>query len=155
MGWGGDIAKLISDLKEEKGELTDLLDKARNQINKNGNGGFNQVSLIADLDAPIFLSKKNDANTFADIIKSYYEKKEYLIRKKEFIKHTFPNLLISFNVDKYNETIFNKYREDSFLRVLEVKYKVFLNCDNQRYAAVYAFAEYLSKDITLFNNVNS
>jgi len=54
-------------------------------------GQFGEGDLIADLDAPIFLKKKNDQNTFADIIENYYKNGEYKNRVKDFVKLIFQN----------------------------------------------------------------
>ena len=56
VGWGGDTAQLFQDIKNEKGNLDELINLTKNYFGKKGQ--FGEGDLIADLDAPILLKKK-------------------------------------------------------------------------------------------------
>ena len=153
VGWGGDTAQLFQDIKNEKGNLDELINLTKNYFGKKGQ--FGEGDLIADLDAPILLKKKNDNNTFANIIFNYYNGKEYLNRINNFVKITFP-LLKSKN--QFRDEIFRIYSSDFSIKVLECNYglrKEILTCyipgnllDQYNYhqkAAVYVFSDYLSE----------
>ena len=153
VGWGGDTAQLFQDIKNEKGNLDELINLTKNYFGKKGQ--FGEGDLIADLDAPILLKKKNDNNTFANIIFNYYNGKEYLNRINNFVKITFP-LLQSKN--QFRDEIFRIYSSDFSIKVLECNYglrKEILTCyipgnllDQYNYhqkAAVYVFSDYLSE----------
>ena len=153
VGWGGDTAQLFQDIKNEKGNLDELINLTKNYFGKKGQ--FGEGDLIADLDAPILLKKKNDNNTFSNIIFNYYNGKEYLNRINNFVKITFP-LLKSKN--QFRDEIFRIYSSDFSIKVLECNYglrKEILTCyipgnllDQYNYhqkAAVYVFSDYLSE----------
>lgn len=155
VGWGGDSFQLFNDIKNEKGNLNQLINiTLSNYLGKKG--GFNQGDLIADLDAPIILLKKKDNILFADLLYSYYFEKEWENRIDNFISITFPNI---FNLNDLRNTVFERYDNDFYIHILECKYKLrkssFLGCYypgdlkkeyiNHRKAALYAFADYLGK----------
>ena len=152
VGWGGDSAELFDDIKNEKGNLDELINiTLNNYLGKKGR--FNQGDLIADLDAPIILLKKNNDNYFADLIQSYYSGDEWKMRIKNFVKTTFPNV----NAKDLRNPVFERYDNDFYLNILECKFGLrkssFLGCYypgdlksefvNHRKAALYAFADYL------------
>ena len=53
-GWGGDTATLAGDIKDEKGNLEELIRKAKNILGKSGH--FDNADLITDLDACFFVN---------------------------------------------------------------------------------------------------
>lgn len=154
VGWGGDTAELLKDIKDEKGTLDELVEIAKTKY-LGIKGAFGPADLISDIDAPIILSKKNDDNTFSEIMQDYYRSKESEDRNNNFIKITFPNVA---NADLRKEA-FNRYSNDMFINVLECKFGVrssFLGCvlpgniitqyQNHEKAAVYAFVDYLTSN---------
>ena len=143
-GWGGDLTQLIQDIKNFNGDVNKLYIEASKFFGIKGQ--FGEADLIADLDGPIFLKKKNDANTFADIIENYYTKGEYKNRVKDFVKLTFPELDKNSSKDKFRNVVSSSYRGDSYLKMLEMKYSVFVGYDNHRTAAINTFADYLYKN---------
>ena len=152
VGWGGDTAQLLQDIKNESGTLDELVDIVKKSY-LGVKGQFGPADLISDLDAPVILSKKTDQNTFSEIIKSYYESDEYKSRVSNFKELTFPNVS---NANLRKE-VFNRYSSDSYINILECKYGVrssgLLGCllpgsimtkyQNHQKAAAYAFADYL------------
>jgi hypothetical protein len=152
VGWGGDIAQLIQDIKNLDGTIDQLLVEANKFLGLKGQ--FGEGDLIADLDAPIILSKKNDSATFADIIEQYYNGDEYKSRIANFVKLTFPSVT---DKTQLRQVIFERYNKDSYIPVLECQYGVrdsgLLGCyfpneliskyKNHQKAAVYAFSDYL------------
>ena len=155
-GWGGDVTGLLFDIRSEEGTLDELIKITKKYFKQTGR--FSETLLRSDLDAPILLSKKNDENTFADILRKYYNGKEYLKRVNKFVKLTFPELK---SKDKFREEMFNIYYSDSYLNYYECrlgfrdspflcinitdikpKYK-----DHQK-AAVYVVSDYLSENYT-------
>ena len=153
VGWGGDTFQLLQDIKNEKGSLTELMDIAKNYFMIKG--GFGPADVVSDLDAPIIFKKKNDNNDFADIIKDYYNSKEYLNRINNFVELTFPSIK---RKEDFREQIFKIYSSDSFIKILECKDGIrsgVLNClipgeinsqyiDHQK-AAVNVVSDYLSE----------
>ena len=76
VGWGGDSAQLLQDIKGESGDLDKLVEIVLSKY-LGIKGQFGEADLVSDLDAPIILNNKKDDASFADIIKSYYESNEY------------------------------------------------------------------------------
>jgi len=144
VGWGGDTTQLIQDLKKFSGDKNKLYIEATKFLGIKGQ--FGEGDLIADLDAPIFLKKKNDQNTFADIIENYYKNGEYKNRVKDFVKLTFPELNENSDKNEFRKVVYDRYKKDSYLKILEMKYTVFRGYENHRFAAVYIFADYLYKN---------
>lgn len=154
VGWGGDTAQLIQDIKNLNGTIDQLLVEANKFLGKKGQ--FGEGDLIADLDAPIILSKKNDSTTFADIMEKYYNGDEYKSRIANFVKLTFPSVT---DKTQLRQVIFERYNKDSYIPVLECQFGVrnsgLLGCyfpneliskyKNHQKAAVYAFSDYLKK----------
>ena len=152
VGWGGDSAQLLQDIKGESGDLDKLIETVLSKY-LGIKGQFGEADLISDLDAPIILNKKKDGVSFADIIKSYYESNEYKNRYADFVKLTFPDS----TKDSLRNDAFNRYSKDSLINILECKYGVrdsgIFGCylpgsiltqyKNHQKAAVYAFADYL------------
>ena len=118
VGWGGDTFQLLQDIKNESGNLEQLMIVAKNFFRIKG--GFGPADFISDIDAPLILKKKQDANNvkFADIIKSYYNNKQYVNRIYNFMNLTFPSLK---NKAQFREEIFKIYNSDSYIRMLECK----------------------------------
>ena len=156
VGWGGDTFQLFKDIKNEQGNLDNLIQTAKNYLGIKG--GFGAADLISDLDAPILLQKKNEDNYFADIIQNYYSGEEYLNRVNKFLKITFPKIQY---LDKFRKNILTIYSGDTYIRVLECKeglrkglgscaltFDVYSEYENKQKAAVYAFADYLSERCT-------
>ena len=152
-GWGGDTEQLLEDIKDEKGTLDELVNIAlTNYLGIKGK--FGPADLVADLDAPIILKKKNDDITFASIIKDYYEKGEYKNRVSDFAKITFPNI----KKEDLRTKVYERYTSDSYIDVLECQAEVrdsgIFGCifpgniktqyKNHQRAATYAFADYLA-----------
>jgi hypothetical protein len=144
VGWGGDISQLIQDIKKFNGDMNKLYIEATKFFGIKGQ--FGEADLIADLDGPIFLKKKNDQNTFADIIENYYNNGEYKNRVRNFVKLTFPELNENSDENEFRKVVYDRYFKDSYLRILEMKYAVYKGYDNHRFAAVYIFADYLYKN---------
>jgi hypothetical protein len=144
VGWGGDTAQLIQDIKKLNGDENKLYIEATKFFRIKGQ--FGEGDLIADLDAPIFLAKKNDKNTFADIIEKYYNNGEYKNRVRDFVKLTFPELNKNSDKNEFRKVIYDRYSKDSYLKILEIKYAVYKGYENHRFAAVYNFADYLYKN---------
>ena len=158
VGWGGDTAQLLQDIKKYDGSLDQILGEANKLLGIKGQ--FGAGDLIADLDAPIILKKKYDSKstTFADIIEKYYKGDEYKSRILNFIKLTFPTVT---DKSQLRKVIFDRYNKDSYIRVLECQYGVrssgLLGCylpsgliskyKNHQKAAVYAFSYYLKKNL--------
>ena len=144
VGWGGDTAQLIQDIKKLNGDENKLYIEANKFFRIKGQ--FGEGDLIADLDAPIFLAKKNDKNTFADIIEKYYNNGEYKNRVRDFVKLTFPELNKNSDKNEFRKVVYDRYSKDSYLKILEIKYAVYKGYENHRFAAVYNFADYLYKN---------
>ena len=144
VGWGGDTAQLIQDIKKLNGDENKLYIEATKFFRIKGQ--FGEGDLIADLDAPIFLAKKNDKNTFADIIEKYYNNGEYKNRVRDFVKLTFPELNKNSDKNEFRKVVYDRYTKDSYLKILEIKYAVYKGYENHRFAAVYNFADYLYKN---------
>ena len=160
VGWGGDTFQLFQDIKNEKGDIEELINKIEDYFGIKG--GFDGADLVSDLDAPILLKKKNDNNNFADIIKNYYSGQEYLNRVNNFLKLTFPKLN---NVKDFRKTLYNIYYDDTYIRILECKDGLRngkLSClftsnikseyENNQKAAVYTFSDYLAERCTGYDN---
>ena len=156
VGWGGDTFQLLQDIKNEKGSIEELINIAENYFGIKG--GFDNADLVSDLDAPILLSKKNNNNNFAEIIKNYYNGNDYKNRINNFLKLTFPKLKY---LDKFRKTLYDIYYDDTYIRILECKDGFRdgkANClfnegikseyKNHQKAAVYVFADYLSERCT-------
>jgi hypothetical protein len=144
VGWGGDTAQLIQDIKKLNGDENKLYIEATKFFRIKGQ--FGEGDLIADLDAPIFLAKKNDKNTFADIIEKYYNNGEYKNRVRDFVKLTFPELNKNSDKNEFRKVVYDRYSKDSYLKILEIKYAVYKGYENHRFAAIYNFADYLYKN---------
>ena len=114
VGWGGDTSQLLKDIKDQTGDLDALIAIAKTFFRKKG--GFGEADFISDLDAPIILNKKTDANNFANIIQEYYNGKDYLKRINNFVKLTFPGLN---DTNKFREEIFSKYSSNFYIKILE------------------------------------
>ena len=152
VGWGGDSAQLLQDIKGESGDLDTLIEIVLSKY-LGIKGQFGEADLVSDLDAPVILNNKKDGVSFADIIKNYYESNEYKNRYANFVKLTFPDS----TKDSLRNDAFNRYSKDSLINILECKYEVrdsgifgcvlpgsiFTQYKNHQKAAVYAFADYL------------
>lgn len=114
VGWGGDTFQLLQNIKNQNGDLEQLMEIAKGYFRIKG--GFGAADYVSDLDAPIILNKKNDNNNFAEILKEYYNGKEYSDRINKFVKLTFPNLK---KKDQFREELFKLYSTDTFINVLE------------------------------------
>ena len=163
VGWGGDTFQLLQDIKSQKGDLEQLIEIAKGYFRIKG--GFDAADYVSDLDAPIILNKKNDNNNFADILKEYYNGKEYLDRINEFVKLTFPDLK---KKDQFREQLFEIYSSDTYIKILECKdgiRKGYLSCyitgklkseySEHQKAAVYAVSDYLSENYNEEDNSHS
>lgn len=153
VGWGGDMAQMLQDIKGETGTLDELIKIVLTQY-LGIKGQFGPEDLLSDLDAPVILSKINDDNTFSSVIKQYYESDEYKNRVTEFLKLTFPNV----TKNSLREQILLRYSKDNLINVLECKYGVrekgLIGCylpgnimsqyKNHQMAVAYAFADYLN-----------
>ena len=152
-GWGGDTAQLLKDIKGESGTLDELINIVSTKY-LGIKGQFGPADLVSDLDAPIILNAKNNQNTFASIMRNYYENGDYENRVENFVELTFPNVAKK----DLRTQAFSRYSKDSYIQILECKYEVresgFLGCllpgnimtkfSNHQKAAVYAFADYLT-----------
>ena len=144
VGWGGDLSQLIQDIKNKNGDLNKLYIEANKLFGISGQ--FGEADLIADLEAPFFLSKKNDNNTFAEIIEKYYNEHQYKNRVRNFVKLTFPTLTDKSDKKEFRKVILQRYMNDTYLKVLELKYAIFKGYENHRLAAAYTFSDYLKKN---------
>ena len=157
VGWGGDLAQLAQDLKNNFKDITDL-DKLIVEAKKflGIKGQFGEGDLNADIDAPLILRKKKLGATFAATLQNYYANGEYKAKIRNFVSLTFPEVK---SKEELREAVFNKYGNDAFIKILECKYGLraggsILKCYspkdllpqfvNHQKAAVYAFADYLS-----------
>ena len=157
VGWGGDLAQLAQDLKNNFKDTTDL-DKLIIEAKKflGIKGQFGEGDLNADIDAPLILRKKKLGATFAATLQNYYANGEYKAKIRNFVSLTFPEVK---SKEELREAVFNKYGNDAFIKILECKYGLraggsILKCYspkdllpqfvNHQKAAVYAFADYLS-----------
>lgn len=152
VGWGGDSAQLLKDIKGESGDLDKLIETVLSKY-LGIKGQFGEADLVSDLDAPVILNNKIDGVSFADTIKSYYETNEYKNRYTNFVKLTFPDS----TKDSLRNDAFNRYSKDSLINILECKYgvrdsgvfgcylpgSILTQYKNHQKAAVYAFADYL------------
>ena len=152
-GWGGDTAQLLQDIKGESGTLDELINIVSTKY-LGIKGQFGPADLVSDLDAPIILNAKNNQNTFASIMRNYYENDDYENRVENFVELTFPNVAKK----DLRSQAFSRYSKDSYIQILECKYGVresgFLGCllpgnimtkfSNHQKAAVYAFVDYLT-----------
>lgn len=155
VGWGGDTAQLLQDIKGETGTLDELIDIVTTKY-LGIKGQFGPADLVSDLDAPIILNAKNKENTFASVMRDYYENGGYEKRVENFVGLTFPNVAKS----ALRTQAFSRYSKDSYINILECKYQVrnsgLLGCllpgsimdkyKNHQMAAVYAFADYLASN---------
>ena len=119
VGWGGDSAQLLKDIKGESGDLDKLIETVLSKY-LGIKGQFGEADLVSDLDAPVILNNKKDGVSFADIIKNYYETNEYKNRYTNFVKLTFPDS----TKDSLRNDAFNRYSKDSLINILECKYGV-------------------------------
>ena len=157
VGWGGDSAQLVQDLKKYNGTLDELIVQASKLLGVKGQ--FGEGDLNSDLDAPVILNNKTDKNTFAEIIERYYNGDEWKSRVPKFVKLTFPNLK---EKSELRTTLFNRYKSDNYIQILECKYGIrkggsLLGCYspkgviakyvNHQKAAVYALADYLKNKL--------
>jgi len=157
VGWGGDLAQLAQDLKNNFKDTTDL-DKLIAEAKKflGIKGQFGEGDLNADIDAPLILRKKKLGATFAATLQNYYANGEYKAKIRNFVSLTFPEVK---SKEELREAVYNKYGNDAFIKILECKYGLraggsILKCYspkdllpqfvNHQKAAVYAFADYLS-----------
>jgi hypothetical protein len=152
VGWGGDSAQLLKDIKGESGDLDKLIETVLSKY-LGIKGQFGEADLVSDLDAPVILNNKKDSVSFADTIKSYYETNEYKNRYTNFVKLTFPDS----TKDSLRNDAFNRYSKDSLINILECKYgvrdsgvfgcylpgSILTQYKNHQKAAVYAFADCL------------
>ena len=152
VGWGGDSAQLLQDIKGESGDLDKLIETVLSKY-LGIKGQFGEADLVSDLDAPVILNNKKDGVSFADTIKNYYETNEYKNRYTNFVKLTFPDS----TKDSLRNDAFNRYSKDSLINILECKYgvrdsgvfgcylpgSILTQYKNHQKAAVYAFADYL------------
>ena len=158
VGWGGDTCQLFQDIKGEKGDLDTLKEITISKYFLKS-GQFGLSDFISDIDAPTILNKKTNDNQkyFSEIIKEYYNSKEYEKRINNFVSLTFPT--ITKKEDFYN-VIFNQYSKDTYIQILECKYGMrnsgVLSCyipgdlkteytEHQK-AAVFAVSEYLANN---------
>lgn len=160
VGWGGDLAQLAQDIKNNFGNINDLeqlITEAKKFLGIKGQ--FGEGDLNADIDAPIILKMKKSSITFADTIQRFYDSGDYKNKVKDFAKIIFPDLPEKSKIRQY---IYDKYSEESLIKILECKYGIrkpgsLLKCyspndilpqyANHRKAAIYAFADYLSDNI--------
>ena len=124
VGWGGDTEQLLVDIMKQPGDIDNLMKIAKTSYFRI-KGGFDEADLIADLDAPILLKKKNDDNNFADFMKIYYnEVRSEKERVTQFVDLTFPSLKDQNDKDKFRNEIFNIYTNDLFIKILECKARI-------------------------------
>ena len=160
VGWGGDLAQLAQDLKNNFKDVTDLdqlIIEAKKYLGIKGQ--FGEGDLNADIDAPIILSKKKQSITFSATIKNFYDNGDYKNKVKDFVSISFPELKSKENI---RQIVYDKYNGDYLINILECKYGIraggsLLKCYspkdllpqfvNHQKAAVYAFADYLSDNI--------
>ena len=159
VGWGGDLAQLAQDLKNNFKDITDL-DKLIVEARKflGIKGQFGEGDLNADIDAPIILKRKKQSATFAANIKTFYENGDYKTKIRNFVDIIFPELT---NIENIRQVVYDKYNNDGFIQILECKYGLraggsILKCYspkdllpqfvNHQKAAVYAFADYLKEN---------
>ena len=154
VGWGGDVFQLLQDIKNEEGDLNQLMNIAKNYFLIKG--GLDAADFVSDLDAPIILEKKSDDNDFSDIIFDYYNSKEYENRINKFIKLTFPSIS---KKGEFRSIIFKIYSTDAYIKILECKDGIregggsciFAGNIKPQYtehqkAAVYVFSDYLENN---------
>ena len=155
VGWGGDTAQLLQDIKGEAGTLDELIDIVKTKY-LGVKGQFGAADLVSDLDAPVILNSRKDDNTFASVMKNYYENGDCIKRVENFVKLTFPKVEKS----ALRAQAFNRYNSDTYINILECKYGVrasgLLGCiiprdilsqyKNHQKAAVYGFADYLTSN---------
>ena len=158
VGWGGDLAQLAQDLKNNFGSVTDLdqlIQEARKFLGIKGQ--FGEGDLNADIDAPIILKRKKTSQTFSDTIRAFYENGDYKFKIRDFVKIIFPELT---DKTKIREFLEENYSDQYFIPILECKYglrsgsfKCYIPGDmlpqyvNHRKAAIYAFADYLAENL--------
>ena len=158
VGWGGDLAQLAQDLKNNFPSLTDLnqlIVEARKFLGIKGQ--FGEGDLNADIDAPIILKRKKSSITFSDTIRTFYENGDYKYKIRDFVNIIFPDLKDKTKIREYLEA---NYTDQAFIQILECKYglrtgsfKCYLPGDivpefaNHRKAAIYAFADFLGENI--------
>lgn len=160
VGWGGDLAQLAQDLKNNFKDLTNL-EQLMTQAKKflGIKGQFGEGDLNADIDAPIILKMKKTSATFAATIRNFYATGDYETKIKSFVQISFPELK---NIEDIRNVVYNKYNKDTFINILECKYGLraggsVLKCYspkellpqfiNHQKAAVYTFADYLKSNI--------
>ena len=158
VGWGGDTCQLFQDIKGEKGDFDTLKEKTTSKYFLKS-GQFGLTDFISDLDAPIILNKKSNNNQkyFSELIKEYYNSKEYEKRINNFVRLTFPSIN---KKEDFNNMIFNQYSKDTFIKILECKYGMrnngLIGCyipgdlkteytEHQK-AAVFAVSEFLANN---------
>ena len=159
VGWGGDLATLAEDLKNNFGYITDLnqlIIEARKFLGIKGQ--FGEGDLTSDLSAPIMLRiKYKTGKTFANIMRDLFESEDFKFRIKEFVEITFPYLKDKTKIRQFVEMTYNS---DLFIPVLECKHgirtgtakcllygDIIPQYENHRRAAIYAFADFLGENI--------
>lgn len=161
VGWGGDTFQLLQDIKNESGNLEELMDVAKTYFRLKG--GFGPADFVSDLDAPIILNKKKDDNNFSELLKNYYNSEEYIKRVDNFKDLTFPDLK---EKDKFREEIFKIYSSNLYISILECKDGLreqgFLGCNipgeiksqyvEHQKAAVYVVSDYISENYAKFSS---
>ena len=156
VGWGGDLAQLAQDLKnnfKDETNLDKLIIEAKKFLGIKGQ--FGEGDLNADIDAPIILKRKKQSVTFSATIRNFYENGDYKTKIRNFVDIIFPELN---NKENMRQVVYDKYNKDGFIHILECKYGLrapgsILKCYspkeilpqfvNHQKAAVYAFADYL------------
>lgn len=153
VGWGGDTAQLLQDIKKETGTLDELIQITLTKY-LGIKGQFGAADLVSDLDAPVLLSKKKDDNTFSSLMKEYYQGEDYKSRVSNFVDLTFPNV----KLENLRKQVFDRYSKDTYINILECKYgvresgllgcylpgNIMTNYKNHQLAVAYAFADYLT-----------
>lgn len=143
-GWGGSVVDFLYYTLSNYRHVVNYED-----LSFYANYYFNNYKsfFLADIDAPIILSKKKDNNYFSDIIYNYYINKEYLKRGENFIKLFFPNIINNITRENIREEMYKIYTNDRFLDLLErreaLAYSSYNLYNNNRKAIINIFSDFL------------
>lgn len=141
--WAGDTCQLVTHIKNESGSIEELTKIAKGYFNSK-TSLFNDQDVIADLDATniYYLYSEEPKKRMSDIMNEYLRNINNEDRIIRFVD--FKYQLEDFTIDNLRKSIYYDFSKASFVRSLLSSYKVSgKEYENHRYAAVYAFSDYL------------
>ena len=140
-GWAGDAAQMVLNIKNEKGTLEELTEKASFFMGADNNSYFGKEDFYADLDAAniYVLTKKH---SLPAAIGTYYKNLTPKKRVRDFVDNTFSPK--SFKRENFRETVYSSFTVTSHINTLLESFGLRGNTyKNHIKACVYSFADYL------------